>query len=620
MKKLVLISACLLIFASCGQQPEPQETSLGELHFANGVVTWDSLVGSGIEVKGLQDEDFRDVEGNNFQVTKNDILTFRAKVGNGYKEGKNRTKYIVTSLPATADKVLEDGSEPDNETLAENYDITRYWQNDWQDASSFSKIVLDESNGNLSAGKCVRLDYYCHETWFKYAQEINLSGSYDTFSFFARAEAETKYSLTFQIMKNVLIAPGFDLVGVYMSYKDENPSQFWQQRTITMSDNNWNINYGGTDYKFYGDKGLKKTLADGGFYINSLGDLFPFFSQFQFRAYGPRDTVNYRAIASWYDEVKLSNTGRTESETKTLKSEFAIKDNYIMKSDSFNGKVKKVDENNLTLTVDTGNQTVNLPVAVTHNQDNTKRMVCTTQGFDFDMVVFSRDGGQNLEIESVTGSAADKFENFKCEAFTILDDFESYSETGVGYDQKNAADTRSGMRANYYADYWDDQNYTAEKGSPVGGTNWLLMGSTDYSTLETTEKHTGSKSVKLKSSATNALRYLTYGLYDDTAKNHPFKGSTFSFFAKGADVNLKLNVRVFYISKLDPTNHILDNEYLQVEIPANSGWAEYTVPLKASKTYYGFSMATVAHWSSENKYFYVDDITVYGSMSPWSAQ
>ena len=140
MKKLVLISACLLVFASCGQNAGPRETSLGELHFANGVVTWDSLVGSGIEVKGLKDTEFKDVEGNSYQVTKNDILTFRAKGGDGYVEGKNRTKYIVATLPATSGMTLEDGSEDGNGELQDKYTVTKY-DSGWKETTA--TLVLD---------------------------------------------------------------------------------------------------------------------------------------------------------------------------------------------------------------------------------------------------------------------------------------------------------------------------------------------------------------------------------------------------------------------------------------------------------------------------------------------
>ena len=618
MKKLVLISACLLVFASCGpKNVEPKETSLGKLNFANGVVTWDSFVGSGIEVKGLKDENFRDVVGNSFQVTKNDILTFRAKGGDGYVDGKSNTKYIITTLPATSGMMLEDGSEDGNGELQDKYKVTKY-DSGWKDTTA--TLVLDESNADISEGKCVKLDYYYHGTWFSYAQDVTIPGSFDTFSFFARGGDSTKYSMTFQITKNVLIAPGFDLVGVYFSYKDENPSELWQQRTITMSDDNWNINYGGKDYKFGGDKGLQKTLADGGFYINSLGDFLPFFDQFQLRAYAPYRESGPHA-ACYFDEVKLSNTGKTESETKTLYEGFAVKDNYVVKSDSFTGRATKVDDNNVNLVIDVKGNKIELPIAVTHNTDKTKKLTCTVPNFDFEMTVFSKDNGQSLEIISVTGSAANQFNNFKCEAFTMLDNFESYSETGVGYDQGHAKDARTGMRANYYSDFWDSTDHGEGNGSPVGGSSWWLMDpEKPYSELVTDEKHEGNKAAKITCGVGNAYRYMTYGLSDGTSENKPFRGTTFSFFAKGSTVDLKLKVRVYSITLLAPATQLSDNEYLEITIPANSDWTEYTVTLKASKTYYGFSMTSVAHWTGSDKYVYIDDINVYGSMSPWSAQ
>ena len=619
MKKLVLISACLLVFASCGpKNVEPKETSLGKLNFANGVVTWDSLVGSGIEVKGLKDENFKDVEGNSFQVTKNDILTFRAKGGDGYVEGKSNTKYIVATLPATSGMTLEDGSEDGNGELQDKYTVTKY-DSGWKETTA--TLVLDESNADVSEGKCVKLDYYYHGTWFSYAQDVAIPGSFDTFSFFARGGDSTKYSLTFQITKNVLIAPGFDLVGVYFSYKDENPSELWQQRTITMSDDNWNINYGSKDYKFGGDKGLQKTLADGGFYINSLGDFLPFFDQFQLRAYAPYRESGPHA-ACYFDEVKLSNTGKAESETKTLYNGFNIKDNYVVKSDSFTGKATKVDDNNINLVIDVKGNKIELPLAVTHNTDKTKKLTCTVPNFDFEMTVFSKDNGQSIEIISVTGSAANQFNNFKCEAFTMLDNFESYSETGIGYDNYNGGhsrDQRTGMRANYYADYYSNSDATS---SPVGGKKWSLMGSADYMNLKNGQGHNEStKYAEIKNRGDMDLRYMTYGLSDPDNPPTPFTGTTFSMFVKGAAVDLKMKIRVYTMPLVEPSTQtsgsVLKDNIL---IAANSDWTEITVPLKAGTLYYGFSITTIKISGTGTNFINIDDINVYGSMSPWSAQ
>ena len=302
MKKIALISACLLVFASCSG-PVDAKTSIEGFTYSNGVASWSSVKGLGVEVKGLNDENFTRVKGNSFTATRADLYTFRAVTGvsgqTKYVSDPNGVKYAFMGVPATDAKVLEDGSADSNADLAEKYTITKY-DNGW--VPSTATITLDTSNGDISEGKCVKMGVKHHGTYFKYDQDIELDKSYDTFSFYVRGEEGTYYSLAFQIFESIIIDE-YDLAGVFISYQVKPAAKQWNKYTVSMSDPNWKIDWGGEKYGF---GTIQEFLASKGCIVNSLGDLFPLFDQFQFRVGATYNSSGSNANM-WFDEVKLEN-------------------------------------------------------------------------------------------------------------------------------------------------------------------------------------------------------------------------------------------------------------------------------------------------------------------------
>ena len=158
--------------------------------------------------------------------------------------------------------------------------------------------------------------------------------------------------------------------------------------------------------------------------------------------------------------------------------------------------------------------------------------------------------------------------------------------------------------------------------SPIGGNNWELMGSTDYLDLATSTGHSGSKSAKFKYNPQAAMRMISGDICLNENAAAIGKGEIFSFWVKGGTkYNFELKVRVFYSSaRLTPSTQQSNNTYVEgIKVQANSEWTQVKINLDASKTYYGFSITTVANWGSNGAdYFYVDDISIYGSIDPWS--
>ena len=108
-------------------------TALGALSFDNTNINVASYVGTGLEVK-LDGGEFADMAGQAYQPTAPGAYIVHAKGGfvaetNKYyvaNEGSVAEKTIVLSAPATAVKVLEDGSAEDNASLKEHYELKYY--------------------------------------------------------------------------------------------------------------------------------------------------------------------------------------------------------------------------------------------------------------------------------------------------------------------------------------------------------------------------------------------------------------------------------------------------------------------------------------------------------------
>ena len=594
---------------------ETKYTSLSRIYTEGNDIEWDDYAGKGIEVKKQEDEQFVLVQGDSYTVTESDLYIVRAAAG--YKDNfyyvsnpveSEAKKGIVVSVGATENFVLEDGSEADDYELVENYSVSKYASTSW--VESAAAINLNTSNEGFSEGNCIQLQYWHHGVWFKYTKEIDLDKRYDTFSFKVQGQVATYTSLTFEITDHIVVS-GQDLIGVYISYQINPVVDQWNYYTVSLDDPAWTVSYNNQKYPF---AQIKSLLENGGYLVQSLADMMPFFSQFSFRVNATYDNNGTKAYM-YFDDVVLSNSGKSTSKETPIK----VGKTYAFESAAFNGKGTFNDDGTaiLNLKMKAGGDPVELPV--TYSIENSElRMISTTADYDFDATFTPEHNGDGFVISSVTGGAAEALEGFKAEKYFVLDDFESYSETGQGYDNNHKDPTQvSGLRAAYAADWYHTGNDYAV--SAIGDANWKLMGSTDYLELSKTGGMNGSKAMKFKYSTGGAMRYTTAGLITGEAK--PFTGKTFSFFAKGtSDNNVRVKVRVFSTNQLTKSNHTSDEVSVMKEITIlkNSDWTEYTVDLKEGTTYYGVSFTTQVDKNTTAQYPLIDNINVYGSISPWS--
>ncbi|MFA5762905.1 MAG: hypothetical protein WC931_04945, partial [Bacilli bacterium] len=86
------------------------------------------------------------------------------------------------------------------------------------------------------------------------------------------------------------------------------------------------------------------------------------------------------------------------------------------------------------------------------------------------------DNGHSITYMSATGAYAAYLSGLDLQAVYNLEDYESFSATGLGIrSDATGKYGHTGLRAAYYSDY-----YSGNTGSPLGGTGWSLMGSSDY--------------------------------------------------------------------------------------------------------------------------------------------
>lgn len=616
-------------------------TRIDGLDINNTSITWPNLKGTGIEAKNEEGE-YVDVVGDSFVYENNGIYSFHAKSGFDaenkvfYVEEKGSKKSYETIVATHKSEnvyALESGDEASNYQLNKLYDIKKYEGSSW--TTTTAGLALDSSNEGVTDDNCLKLNYWHHGTWFKIEKEIEIDSGYDTLSFYAkgsvydktdpnnpenRAYGETYFSISFEIVDDLPLDANNNLQGVYISYMVQPAPTKWTKYTISLDDPNWKIDYGGAKMTFAQVTDLISGL---GFRVKSLADMFPFFGAFQIRCNAtyignvPGVTSGGPSTSMCFDQFTLSNTGEA---TKLPEEQVAFFKNYAFQSDTCGGKLsQEADGNYLTITKD--DVTTKLPVTTSFSADKKLNIVCKENGKDFNAVLVSVDGGNSFALDSVTGTLANDLANMQMERFTIVDDFESYEETGIGYDMAHMdPETRTGLRSAYYCDYYGGDANT----SPMGGNGWKLMGTDNYLNLDKKNGRNGGQAGEFKYKSSLDMRYTTYGLSDGTATSIG-SGKYLSFWAKGsANRDTYLSVKVFKVNKVTPTNQKEDTptSYVinpDIVVPKNSDWAEYKVELKEGDVYYGLLIIPLKKYEGNIDYdfFLIDDIAVYNNISPW---
>ncbi len=585
---------------------ESKQVSIDKLSNNNGAVT----------LTGVAAKDLYVMEGeSSYTKISNDTTTYQTnsstnvafKAVGGYDEDNNIYYFgddAVKSIYAThlADPyrpyVIEDGDDKGGELsdtdLQDKYDITKY-SNDW--VPSTATLNYNSDNSGITPNKCVKLEYYRHSAYFKYSYDINpaLTDGYNSITLYAKGDDVSTLTLA-------LVAGEGAYQGVYISYSITAVPSVWTKYTIRMDDENWKINYGGGT--------ITQAQAREITGYSSMAEMMPVFTTFDFRVLAEAD-ANWSKTYMYLDEVQLEVTDeQTKRETY-----FSLSKNYCGKNETCLARVD-VNGESAVAHVTVGTNNTSIPMNITKDGNMVTFTSSEDNGASLVYKAKASKGGTVLTYESATGAYAEYVNNLDLNSFAVLNDFESYEETGVGYDQSHSEASKSGLRGDYYCDY-----YSGASGSQMGGNGWSLMGSTDYLGLDKSHAHSGSQSVQIKAPTSNVCRYTSYDVY--TGEALPMaSGDTFSFFARNMNTyNTPVKVRVYYVNKVTPTNHVSTDktvsDVVTIDIPANTDWTEYTMTINTKYSVYGYNFTTQAH--SGLTYIQLDDISIYNSAcSPWS--
>ena len=590
---------------------ETRVTRLGNLQFDGTTITWPGSDYYALEYS-INDSEYITISENFLTVSESGIYYFRTV--KGFKEanhvyyGQVISRCIVVTTGSPTPYVLEDGSSIDDATLNEYYRKMKYTSG-WEVAASY--LTLDDTSEDYVTGNAVDYHTWYHGMFYMFEKDIALNGKFNEFDFTIKSGDSITVIFSFQIT-HTLIINGIDLNGVYIKYTLSESPVLWHNYRVSMSDSNWKVNYGGQDY----DASTIITMINqAGIKVQSISDMFPFFDVFQLRIKASYSDSGSSAH-TYVDDVQLLNSDLEQTEIKEIIPNLELQKNYAFKGDLVTGSMNVYSENHMKFNITTP---VSLEMDASYVIEDEVLIVTSEKaGQDFVARFVSSDGGLTLALESVTGSFAQYLIGIQAECITCLNDFESYTETGVGYDANNPEENRSGLRGDFICDYYSgsDNDY-----SPIGGKKWNLMRSTDYMYLSDTVAHTGSKSLNIKSSS-NTMRFMSWGLHDGSATG--VRGRTFSFWAKGGDKKtITMRVGVYSVKEVGPSNHtdlsVKEQEDITIEI--NSDWTLYTIELDRSKLYYGFTFINLgpSDGMSGSQRIYVDDIYVYNTLSPWAA-
>ena len=589
---------------------EVKYTAVGDLTFEGNKITWDSFVGTKLQYK-LGDGEFADVSGDELVINKEGTYTFKAIAGLGnqgvYYVDSNTVEH-EKSVVATApnEYIAEAGLDTNNTDLMDRY-VAEKWDNNkniWD--TTKAKLFLENSvNDGYTEGRAIRVHYWANYSNFRFSQEAQFIKGYDTMSFDLKGNGYCDYFIVRLIINKAVTVGGVSLTGVYASYKVTTPSEDWTHYVLNLDDDAFQVTFGGSPYT---PAQIKSYLSTQGITISSISELIPYFDTIAYIVKG--GTSNGEEKDVYFDTLKFTNEHGTSGATPIAKP-VELKQKYAMNTAAVHGEIEVVDNEHANATILQGGAAVTLPVTLALNGDE-MTVTSTNASADFVLVVNTADAGSTWNFVSCTGTLAAAMTNARFGEMKVVEDFSGYSATGVGYDTSHTVDQVSGMRANYYCDFYQDGSGSGTE-SPVGGSKWWLMGSNDYMDYQAAGCFNAG-AARLKSSTDyRNMRYMSGGLATGTTTSFGKGYSTMSIMIKGnTSRDVKIKFYAYYSgAALTPSsqqsNRTGHTDW--VTVAKDSGWTEYKITLDSSKEYYGYMI--ILNAGTSGAYIYVDNVIFY---------
>lgn len=482
--------------------------------------------------------------------------------------------------------IIEDVNNKGNSDLQADWEVRSY-NGGWKETSATIQLAAsyDGTNG-------AKLAYWDNTVDYRYGLSYSTTSDYDTIAFDFKGNG----------ISEVRISLAHATHGVYMTYSLGTAPAVWTHYEISIFDEGWTIDYGGK--KISVEEGLKVMDLTGHY------DVMKWFDTFRITLKG--NTSNGANAYAYLDNVNFKQTLATESTNSAILYDFGGTYTTALES----GLVVKAELSNNVITFATLNLQQNTTFATGYQQQGT---TLTFSGTFAGQATISGNG-EKFTIESIDLTQLAVLQGATFTKVYVVDNFESYSETGIGADTSNADLTNvSGLRGAYYSEYYTDNSATT---APIGGQKWSLMDSaTNYVELSSTA-HSGNNSLKVVSLHTGNARYISMDMVTGGAQAIG-KGTTLGFWVKNTSAGeIKIrNVLASYRDTLNKdniqsTSSAIFSVAKSFTIPANSDWTLCEVTIDSTKDVYGIVLVLQENYSAA-RYLLVDDIMVY-SASPFA--
>jgi hypothetical protein len=374
----------------------------------------------------------------------------------------------------------------------------------------------------------------------------------------------------------------------------------WSYINLPFDDEGWKVN------------GSSITLRD---VVDKQGSQYGIMDVSEVVSFLPTLAIVYKSVNGnplWTStNCYVAQIDLAKNTTQINRQIFALEDIYSGKSsDNTNVRLDKTNENTINLSTLNLASNTSLEMQVEKNTEGYTFSSASDNGASLTMVMEASRGGELLSFVSASGSLSAHYYGLSFETISIIDDFENYESTGVGYDKNNTnKESRSGLRAEFLSEY-----YVAGSQSELLNDEWSLMGSTDYLNLINSDAHSGTNAMRVKNSS-NAMRHTTWGVFSGEAK--PWKAAShFSFFMKNtSSTPVVLYFRLFTSKKVD-ASVFNGTVKVQINVNAYSDWTQYIINLDNTKTYYGYTM-TVEKVYGTTIYPMMDNLALFGDVNPW---
>ncbi|MCI2069105.1 MAG: hypothetical protein LKJ88_05970 [Bacilli bacterium] len=559
---------------------EVKGVSLADLAVDGMTATWKA---TGLNTKTafsatgqIAETDWVDIAGSTYTATASGKLGVVVSGGydeanNVYYVGEKQTAYRWIVQAGTASKVLLD---VDTE-VADDVKVQEYASTGWVDSThgSIQKTGIDL----LISDTAVNFHFQNLSTAYDYAVNMPTPGeSYNALSLIVKGDGISTLAIQ-------LKGPAG-----YAQYTIGIPSTNWTYYVIPFADEGWTINGTSETFSHWAIANDFKSAADAIYSFTSFDMVFKSISD---PKYGMTDCY-------------LNQANLVLDTAKTTTSEPSMAEKYTGKNAA--GVLLTLEATAEGMKLATLGQETNLSADLdVELVGDEVTMKTADNGASLTYVGKLVNCGEKVVFTSATGTYAPYVNNVNFNIVYTLDNFESYTETGIGWDGNHTDKTaRTGLRANYYGEYYTGSGSGT---SALGDKNWQMMGSADYLDLVTTAAHSGTNSAKFKRS-TNTMRYVNFHLADGEGLAYP-NADTFSFWAKGGAADVQAKFTMFTVKKaLYFTNDTV------ITIPANSDWTQYTIALDATKVYYGFGML---FQGAAVSYPYFDDFELYTAANPY---